>query len=102
MFAVVKVSGKQYKVSVSDVIDVDRIVGEEGSEITFTDVLLKDDGGTVTIGHPTVSGVKVIAKIVKQYRGEKINVRRYKSKVRYRKSNGFRPSLTQIQVQSIA
>ena len=102
MFAVIKVSGKQYKVAPNDLIEVDRLTNDEGSEVVFTDVLLKDDNGTVTIGHPTIAGAKVTAKVMKQFRGEKINVRRYKSKVRYRKSTGFRPSLTQLQIQNIA
>jgi large subunit ribosomal protein L21 len=102
MFAVITVSGKQYKVSPQDIIEVDKIAQEEGSEITFTDVLLKDDNGTVTIGHPVIAGSQVKAKVLKQFKGEKINVRRYKSKVRYRKSIGFRPSLTQVQIEHIA
>lgn len=102
MFAVIKISGKQYKVSPSDIIEVDRIIGDEGAEVTFSDVLLKDEDGNVTLGHPVIAGSKVTAKIMKQFRGEKINVRRYKSKVRYRKSMGFRPSLTQLQIQNIA
>lgn len=102
MFAVIKVSGKQYKVAPNDIIEVDRLSETEGAEVTITDVLLRDDNGTVTIGHPVIAGAKVTAKVLKQFRGEKINVRRYKSKVRYRKSNGFRPSLTQLQIQNIA
>ena len=94
MFAIVRISGKQYKVSPQDVIDVDHILGDEGSNVELKDVLLTDQDGDVTIGHPVVSGSVVTAKIVKQFKGEKINVRRYKSKVRYRKSNGFRAVLT--------
>ncbi len=102
MFAVIKVAGKQYKVAPNDIIEVDSITGDEGSEISLTEVLLTDNQGTVTIGHPFIAGAKVTAKVLKQYRGEKINVRRYKSKVRHRRSIGFRPSLTQLQIQNIA
>lgn len=102
MFAIVKITGKQYRVSPNDILDVDHLLGDEGTDVEFKDVLLKDADGDVTIGHPMVSGASVKAKILKQFKGEKINVRRYKSKVRYRKSNGFRPVLTKLQILAIA
>lgn len=101
MFAVVEIAGKQYRVKVGDVIDVSYIEGKEGSSLTFDRVLLISDDKKTTIGAPTVKGIVVKAKIVAQEKGEKINVRRFKQKVRYRKSTGFRPLVTKLEIVSI-
>lgn len=101
MFAVVEIFGKQYRVSVKDIIDASYIEGKEGTILTFDRVLLLSDGKKNQIGTPTVKGVAVKAKIVAQAKGEKLNVRRYKQKVRYRKSTGFRPLVTKLEILSI-
>jgi len=102
MFAVVTIAGKQYEVSEGDILVVDKIDGKVGDTVTFDHVLLTHDKGKTVVGTPMVSQVKVKAKIVAQEKGEKLEVRRYKSKVRYRRSNGFRAQMTRIQVQTIA
>ena len=101
MFAIIKVSGKQYKVSPKDIITVDRIPGEIGETLTIADVLLTDDNGKVNVGTPKLTGVKVAAKIVSQEKGTKIDVRRYKNKVRYRKKRGFRAQLTKLEIINV-
>lgn len=101
MFAVVEIAGKQFRVEVKDSIDASYIEGKEGSTLTFDRVLLVSDGKKTQIGTPTVKGVAVKAKIVAQAKGEKLNVRRYKQKVRYRKSTGFRPLITKLEILSI-
>jgi len=101
MFAIVDIAGKQYRVSGGDVIDASYIEGKAGTNLTFDRVLLVSDGKKMKIGTPTVRGVAVTAKIVSQEKGEKINVRRFKQKVRYRKSTGFRPLVTKLEIVSI-
>lgn len=102
MFAVVRIGSSQYKVSVGDVIDVARMPGDVGETITVSDVLLLyDDGGKTKVGKPTVKGASVEAKIEAQYKGEKIDVRRFKSKVRERKHIGFRAQLTKLLITTI-
>jgi large subunit ribosomal protein L21 len=101
MFAIVEISGKQYKVAKGDVVSVDRLPGKEGETVTFTTVLLTNTDGKTSVGKPAVAGAKVTAKIVKQFKGDKIDVRRYKSKVRYRKQTGFRAQLTELEITSI-
>lgn len=101
MFAIVEIQGKQYRVAVRDVIDASYIEGKEGSTLTFDRVLLVSDDKKNRIGTPTVKGVSVKAKIIAQTKGEKLNVRRYKQKVRYRKSTGFRPLVTKLEIVSI-
>jgi large subunit ribosomal protein L21 len=102
MFAIVKISGKQYKVEKNAEIEVDRIDGEEGKSVEFTDVLLRNNDKTIDVGTPFVAGAKVTAKIVKQFQGEKLTVRRYKQKVRYRKATGFRAQLTRLSISAIS
>lgn len=102
MFAIVTIAGKQYRVSKGDILEVDRLEGKEGDAVVFDHVLLTSDEKSTNVGTPLVTGVKVKGKIVSQAKGEKISVRRYKSKVRYRKSVGFRPQLTKIEITAIS
>lgn len=82
-------------------MSVDKIEGNAGDAVTFDHVLLVSDDKITKIGTPVVTGAKVKGKIVSQDKGEKINVRRYKSKVRYRKSTGFRSRLTKIEIVAV-
>jgi large subunit ribosomal protein L21 len=102
MFAIVRISGKQYTVEQNSIIDVDKIDGEEGQTVTFTDVLLRSTDKTTDVGTPSVEKAKITATIVKQFQGEKIDVLRYKHKVRSRRRVGFRPQLTKLKVTAIA
>lgn len=101
MFAVVTIGGKQFKVSPGDTILVSRMGQKVGETVVF-DPLLLSDGSRTTIGTPTVSGSKVKAKVVAHERGTKLEIRRFKSKVRERKKIGFRPDLTKLTIVSVA
>lgn len=101
MFVVLRIGPSQYKVSVGDVIDVGKISGIEGETVTMPDVLLVFDGKKTTIGNPLVKGATVEVKIVSQHKGEKIHIRRFKSKVRHRRHIGFRPQLTKLLITAI-
>lgn len=102
MFAIVTVNGKQYKVEPESTLEVERLEGNVGEILTFDQVLFLHDGKKIEVGRPTVKGHVLKAKILSQEKGEKINVRRFKSKVRYRRSRGFRPLLTKLSILSIA
>ena len=101
MFAIVTISGKQYKVSEGDVVEVDRLAGEVGDVVEFDHVLLTNEKDKTAVGTPTVKGVSVKAKILAQEKGEKLDIRRYKSKVRHRRKIGFRPFLSKLEVVSV-
>ncbi|MFH0749811.1 MAG: 50S ribosomal protein L21 [Candidatus Gottesmanbacteria bacterium] len=101
MFAVVEISGKQYIATPGETIIVDRIDGKDGETVTFDRVFLVSDEKKVTVGTPVVKGAKVTVKITKQGKGEKLEVRRYKHKVRYRKHIGFRAHETKLEIVSI-
>jgi large subunit ribosomal protein L21 len=102
MLAIVTISGKQYKVSKGDIISVDHIEGNVGDTIALDHVLLTQEKDSIKVGEPTVKGASVKVKILAQEKGEKIDVRRYKSKVRYRKHIGFRAHLTKLEITAIA
>lgn len=101
MFVVVSISGKQYKVTPGQIVEVNKIDGKAGDTVTFAEVLLTEENGKTQVGTPTVSGVTVTAKIIDQGKGEKVDVMRFKSKVRERKHIGFRPQITKLQIVSI-
>ncbi len=102
MFAVVKTGGKQYKVRVGETIDVEKLAVEEGTQVQLDQVLLAANDGDVAYGRPLIDGAVVTARVVRQHRGPKLIVFRYKSKSRYRRRTGHRQSLTQLTIQSIA
>ncbi len=101
MFAVVKISGKQYTVKSGDVIEVAKLDVKDGETLTLTDVLMVKDDQKTVVGKPLVAGASVTVKVLGEVKGEKIAVRRYKHKVRYRKHTGFRAQLTNLEVTAV-
>jgi len=101
MFAIIQCSGKQFIVSSGETITVPHLPGNVGDVIQIPEVLLVTDDKKTTIGTPFVKGTTVEAKIVRHYKGEKLTVRRFKSKVRYRKTRGFRPQMSEIEITKI-
>lgn len=100
-YAIVKISGKQYKVSEGDTLLVNKLVGEKGKEYDFGEVYLLKTDSQIKVGQPIVSDVSVKTVIEAQLKGEKIDVSKFKSKVRYRRKMGFRPLLTKIKITKI-
>jgi large subunit ribosomal protein L21 len=94
-FAVIRLSGKQYKVSEGDIIEVAK------TDKTDCDVLLVVNDEKVEVGTPTVKGAKVQLEILEQFKGEKLDIYKFKAKSRYRRHTGFRPQLTKVKVVSI-
>ncbi len=98
-YAVIKIQGHQYQVSEKEEILVD-FLGETKPE---PEVLLISDEGKVKVGKPTVKEGKVTLKVVEpEVKGEKIYVRKYKAKSRYRRKIGFRPKYSKLLVQKIS
>lgn len=100
MYAIVKTGGKQYKVAVGDVVEIEKLAGAAGAAITFP-ALLVVDGETVTSDAATLAGVKVSAEVVAQTKGPKLRIMKYKNKTRYKKRIGHRQQLTQVRVTGI-
>ncbi len=101
MYAVIKVGGKQQRVATGDVIEVERTKGDEGSEISFTPILVVDDDGNTHLGKD-LEKATVIAKLVGDAKGDKISVVKYKNKTRYTRHVGHRQLLTKLEVGDIS
>ena len=101
MYAIVKIAGQQFKVERGNKVYVHRLKANEGADVEFTDVLLVDKEGKITVGNPTVDGTKVAATIVKHLRGDKVLVFKKKRRKTYQKMNGHRQDLTQILIQGV-
>lgn len=99
--AVIKTGGKQYLVKKGDKLKVEKLDGEIGKEINFTDVLLLQKDKKVEIGDPVTKGSKITGKILKQGRADKVVVFKYKSKKRYKKKAGHRQPFTEIEIKDI-
>ena len=103
MHAVIKTGGKQYVVKPGDVIDIEKISGEPGEEVNFEEVLLVSaDGEDVKVGSPVVESAKVEGRIIRQKKGEKIVVFKFKRRKGYRRKAGHRQSLTSVEITSIS
>jgi large subunit ribosomal protein L21 len=102
-FAVIFTGGKQYKVSVGDVLKVEKIDGEykPGDKIVFDKVLLVDNGTDTTIGTPYIANAKVESLFQKFGKGKTVSVVKYKQKSRYLKRNGHRQSFVEVKISSI-
>lgn len=101
MYAVVATGGKQYKVETGDILRVEKLVGDIGSEVAFDRVLMLADGESVRIGQPVVEGVTVKGRIVEQSKSKKILVFKYKRRKRYRRKQGHRQLYTAVKIDSI-
>jgi len=99
--AVIKTGGKQYIVSPKQKLKIEKVAGEEGDKIEFGEVLLFSNEKIIEIGKPLIKGAKVIAKILKQGRGDKIIVFKYKAKKRYQKKAGHRQFFTEVEIKEI-
>lgn len=101
MYAVIESGGKQYRVELGTELAVDRLDAQPGQTIEFDRVLLIADGDEAAIGRPTVDGGRVTADVVRQDRGEKIVVFKYRPKARSRVKQGHRADLTILRVADI-
>lgn len=101
MYAVIKTGGKQYRVAEGDTLQVEKLQGEPGDEISFDQVLLVGGGDSTKVGAPIVKGATVKAEITAQNRGKKIVVFKMKRRKNYRRKNGHRQPYTQIKITGI-
>ena len=101
MYAIIESGGKQYRVEPGVIVVLERIPGDVGSQVELDRVLLVSDGTTVRVGKPTLSGAKVVSKIVAQTRGKKIDVFKFKKRKKYRRKTGHRQELTEVRIAEI-
>ena len=101
MYAIVKTGGKQYRVEPESVILVDRIHAEVGDEVVLKDVLLVSSEGETKIGDPHVQGARVVAKVTRQVKDDKIDGFTYKPKKNVARRYGHRQMLTELSIEKI-
>jgi len=101
MYAIVEIAGQQFKVSKDLKVYVHRLADKEGDAISFAKVLLLDDNGTITLGAPAIEGASVEAKVLQHLKGDKVIIFKKKRRKGYKKRNGHRQYLTQIQISGI-
>ena len=101
MLAVIKTGGKQYKVAPGQKIKIEKLKEQEGNEVVLNEVLLVQDDKNLAIGTPLVEKAKVVGKVLKQDRYEKVVIFKYKPKKRYKVKKGHRQPYTEIEILKI-
>lgn len=102
MYAIVRTGGRQYRAEVGETIDVEKLPYNEGDSVELDEVLLiAGANDEPQIGQPLVDGASVKATVVKQFRGPKIIIWKYRPKKRYRKRQGHRQYYTRLKIESI-
>ena len=101
MYAIVEIAGQQFKVAKDQKVFVHRLEEKEGSKVSFDKVLLLDDG-KVTIGAPVIENAVVTAKVLGHLKGDKVIVFKKKRRKGFKKKNGHRQYLSQIQIEGIS
>jgi large subunit ribosomal protein L21 len=101
MYAVIKTGGKQYRVAANDKILIEKLEGEAGDQISFTNVLMVTNNGAVDVGAPFVAGATVVGEIEKQARGPHLIIFKKRRRKHYRRRNGHRQDLTSVIITDI-
>ncbi len=102
MYAVLKTGGKQYRVTVGDKIDVEKLPNAVGDQVTLDSVLMLENDGQVTVGKPMVAGAHVVAKVIEEGKGDKVTHFDYRNKHRRRKTIGHRQQYTRLEISEIS
>jgi large subunit ribosomal protein L21 len=102
MFAVIRTGGKQYRVTPNAVLKVEKLAGEAGSTITFTDVLAVGSEAGTTVGAPTVAGASVTATVIAQDRLDKVIIFKKRRRQNSRRRNGHRQHVTVLRIADIS
>jgi large subunit ribosomal protein L21 len=101
MLAIIKTGGKQYIVAPGQKIKIEKINKKEGSEITFSEVLLLEKNKKIEIGNPFLKGAKVLGKVLKQGKDKKVVVFKFKHSNRYHVKKGHRQPFTEVEITDI-
>ncbi len=100
MYAVIRAGGKQHKVAKGDVIEIERVKQDSGT-LEFTPLLVVDDKGNARSSKSELAKAKVMAKVVGETKGPKVDVQTYRNKTGYRRHTGHRQKYTTIQIADI-
>ena len=101
MYAVIKTGGKQYRVAAEEVLTVEKIAGDAGSTVEFTEVLMLAGSGEPKVGKPLLSGAKVTAEVVEQGRARKVIAFKKRRRKNSRRKRGHRQHQTTVRIKEI-
>lgn len=101
MYAIVDIAGQQFKVTKAQKLKVHRLDAEEGKQVELDKVLLLSDGKTITVGSPTVDGVRIAATVISHTKGDKVLIFKKKRRKGYQTLNGHRQYLTELWIEAI-
>ena len=102
MYAVFASGGKQHRVEVGSVIDVEKLESASGTAVDFTEILLVgDNGGATQVGAPYVDGASVVGEVIEQVKGQKVIVYKSKRRKGYRRKQGHRQKYTRLKITEI-
>ena len=101
-YAVIQTGGKQYRVESGNEIDVEKLDVEVGADIDFSEVLLVSDGADLQVGEPFVSGAKVSAEVVDQFKDDKVIAFKFRRRKGYHRTVGHRRQLTRLKIKTIS
>lgn len=102
MYAVIKTGGKQYRVAANELVTVEKLTGDAGSKVEFTEVLMLGGGsGDAKVGAPAVQGAKVIAEVVEQGRAAKVIAFKKRRRKNSRRKRGHRQHQTVVRIKEI-
>lgn len=102
MYAIIKTGGKQYKVTEGDLLKIESLAAEDGSTVSFNDVLMVADGEVVKLGTPLVEGGQVSAEVVSHGRGDKVRIVKHRRRKHYHKEQGHRQNYTEVRITGIS
>jgi large subunit ribosomal protein L21 len=101
-YAIIRTGGKQFRVSPGDVVYIPTLVNKnEGDRVEFDEILVSVDSNGTRIGAPTIAGARVTATVLKNGRGPKIIVFKFKRRKHYKRTKGHRQGFTAIKIDSI-
>ncbi len=101
MYAVIQTGGKQYRVEKGDEIRLEKLKHETGETVTFDRVLMTSDGEDIQVGRPYLENSKVVGRILRQDKHQKILILKYKRRKGYRRKRGHRQAFTLVRIENI-
>ena len=102
MYAVFRSGGKQYRASTGERLKLERLVAEEGSNVTFDEILLVGEGSDIKVGSPILAGASVSAKVLKQGKSKKVTVVKFKRRQNYLRQGSHRQFFTEVEITDIS
>ena len=102
MYAVFRSGGKQYRASTGERLKLEKLVADEGSNVTFDEVLLVGEGTDIKVGSPTLAGASVSAKVLQQGKSKKVTVVKFKRRQNYLRQHTHRQFFTEVEITDIS